>query len=180
MSPDIGPAAFRICLDLNVWVAALLSKAKGRSDTACQFLVDSVLRGVTGFGPTQLVVSWGMIDRLSQVLTRLGFGREAVETIVAEIALAARIGPVGLSPLLVLGGGMMPLRDVEDAHVLETAIAGKARLIATANFQDFMMYGNRIVEPGRIAVAVRTERDVVIALPSIVAGWMRAGEIPPL
>jgi predicted nucleic acid-binding protein len=39
-----------------------------------------------------------------------------------------------------LGGtGVIALRDVEDLHVLEIAIAGKADFLVTANFKDFTL-----------------------------------------
>lgn len=179
MSPDIEPAPFRLCLDLNVWCAALLSEARGRSGSATQFLVDVARRGMSEFGPTQVVISWGMIDRLSLVLGRdMGFTHAAVETIAAEIALTAQVGPAELAPLLVLGGaGLVPLRDVEDAHVLEIAFAGRARLLATANFDDFISYRTTVLQRGRIAVYRRFDHEVIIAHPSVAAGWLRTGEM---
>ncbi|HET7228940.1 MAG TPA: PIN domain-containing protein [Longimicrobium sp.] len=178
MSPDISPQPFRICLDLNVFVASLLSDARGHAGSATQFLVGEVKRGATAFGPTQLVVSWGMLNRLALVLERVGFTRAAVETITAEIALNAQTGPAELSPLLVLGGtGLTPIRDVEDQHVLETAFIGRARLLVTANFDDFLFYGTTLVEPRRIAVNRRAGHEVVIAHPYVAAEWLRTGEM---
>lgn len=178
MSPDIEPQPFRICLDLNIWCAALLSDAAGRFGSATQELVQQVRRGVTGFGPTQLVISWGMLNRLGQVLERLRFSRAAAETIIAEIALIAQVGPVELSPLVILGGtGLAPLRDVEDQHVLDAAFAGRAQLLVTANFQDFVTYGTVVHQPGRVAVEKRVRQEMVIAHPHVAVEWVRNGEI---
>lgn len=178
MSPDIEPQPFRICLDLNIWCAALLSDTAGRSGSATQELVAQVQRGVTGFGPTQLVVSWGMLNRLAQVLERLRFTRAAAETITAEIALTAQVGPVELSPLVILGGtGLAPLRDVEDQHVLEAAYTGGAQLLVTANFQDFITYGTQVVRPGLVAVQKRVRQELVIAHPHVAVEWVRTGEM---
>lgn len=65
-----GSAVVGICLDLNIWVADLLATKKGRVDTAGQTLVNVVRAGSCGLGPTQLVISWGMLDRLHLVITR--------------------------------------------------------------------------------------------------------------
>jgi predicted nucleic acid-binding protein len=60
---------------------------------------------------------------------------------------------MGASPQLSLGGtGVIPIRDTEDAHVLETAIAGKADVLITANFKDFISKDTEVVIPGRHAV----------------------------
>jgi predicted nucleic acid-binding protein len=178
VSPDIEPQPFRICLDLNIWCAALLSDSAGRSGSATQELVAQVRRGVTGFGPTQLVISWGMLNRLGQVLERIRFSRAAAETIVAEIALIAQVGPVELSPLVILGGtGLAPLRDLEDQHVLEAAFTGRAQLLVTANFQDFVSYGTEVLQPGRVAVQKRVRQELVIAHPYVAVEWVRTGEM---
>jgi len=178
VSPDIEPQPFRICLDLNIWCAALLSDAAGRQGSATQELVAQVRRGVTGFGPTQLVISWGMLSRLGVVLERLGFSRAAAETITAGIALVAQVGPVELSPLVILGGtGLAPLRDVEDLHVLEVAFTGRAQLLVTANFQDFVSYGTLVHQPGKVAVQQRVRHELIIAHPHVAVEWARTGEI---
>ena len=44
------------------------------------------------------------------------------------------MGYAGTAPYIVLGGtGLMPMRDQEDAHVLDTAVAGQAHLLVTAH-----------------------------------------------
>jgi hypothetical protein len=40
----------RLCLDLNIWVAALLADRKGRSNTAAQYLVEVVRCGYAPVG----------------------------------------------------------------------------------------------------------------------------------
>lgn len=103
-------------------------------------------------GPLQLVISWGMLDRLTQVLTQHFHAPEiVVSSIVDAIAGFATFGPEPWAPQLTLGGvGILPMRDTEDAHVLETALAAHAHYIVTANMADFMFKGVRIIEPGRI------------------------------
>jgi PIN domain len=63
-------AALRVCLDLNIWCAALLADRNGRQDTASQSLVAIVQQGSCLSSPVQLVISWGMLNRLLKVLVR--------------------------------------------------------------------------------------------------------------
>jgi predicted nucleic acid-binding protein len=178
MPPTVG-GVLRICLDLNVWCATFLGDKAGRSGTASQRLVTAVRRGSSSVGPMQLVISWGMLGRLRKVLeTDWGIGREIVDPFLDAIVAIARSGPAGTPPYPVLGGvGVMPLRDAEDAHVLETAIAGQAGILATANFDDFLVPRVRIVMPRLLARHRWPGGEIVIAHPSIVAGWLASGEI---
>jgi predicted nucleic acid-binding protein len=136
----------RLCLDLNVLVANLLARAKGRQGTACQALVEAVRRGRCAAGPVQLVISWGMLDRLEDVLRQqLGIARGTAQRYRASLAALAVAGPSGLPPSLTLGGtGVVPLHDLEDRHVLETALAGRADWLVTANLADFIAPGDDI------------------------------------
>jgi hypothetical protein len=60
----------RLCLDLNIWCAALLSEKKGRSGTSSQRLVAIVREGKSSLGEVQLIISWGMLNRLRKVLEK--------------------------------------------------------------------------------------------------------------
>lgn len=142
-------------------------------------LVEAVRRGTCALGPTQLVVSWGMINRLRQVFARkLVFSLLNVDSVVEEIILVARVGPSSQGPLLVIGGsGVVPLDDEEDAHVLEVAVAGRARVLATANFADFVSYRTKVLKPGRVAIHRTAEHEVIVAHPEEVVAWTRMGEI---
>jgi predicted nucleic acid-binding protein len=119
----------RICLDLNVFVAAEIAVALGRRDTTPIRLVEAC-RG----GRFDLVVSRAMLDRLTDVLQRpplqlsLALATERTE-LIAELA--------SLPNLIVTGAGVLPVRDVEDRGVLEAALAGRARYLATYNLGDF-------------------------------------------
>lgn len=73
----------RLCLDLNIWVAALLAEAKGRHGTACQSIVAIVRQSRCLSKPVQLIISWGMINRLRQVL----INKLQVSTATAELYL---------------------------------------------------------------------------------------------
>jgi predicted nucleic acid-binding protein len=147
-------ATLRVCLDLNIWCAALLADQKGRQNTASQGLVAIVRQGSCLSLPVQLVISWGMLNRLLKVLVQdLKVSTQTADLYINTIEAYAHLGAMGTSPQLTLGGtGVIPIRDTEDAHVLETAIAGKANILITANFKDFISKGTQVVIPDRHAV----------------------------
>jgi len=142
----------RICLDLNVLVAAEIAKVKGHGETTPLRLMDAC-RG----GRFDLVISRAMLDRLTEVLCRpplrltLELATERTE-VIAELS--------ALPNLIVAGGGVMPLRDVEDRGVLETALAGRAQYLATYNLDDFTASSTRDPTTGHLCV-----RDLVILHP---------------
>ncbi|MBF0306585.1 MAG: PIN domain-containing protein [Alphaproteobacteria bacterium] len=169
-----------LCLDLNVWCAAFLADRRGADDTAAQSLVRIARTGRAEGMPVQLVISWGMLTRLRKVLEiDWRVPRPTVDPIIEAIAGYARLGAVAAAPHLTLGGmGLFPIRDIEDAHVIETAIAGNAQLLVTANFDDFVTTKSRIVEPGRIAVVETATTRLVVAHPFRAAAWLGRGLFP--
>lgn len=64
----------RICLDLNIWCAALLADRKGKENTASQKLVTLVREGVCIWEDVKvslrLIISLPMLERLNLVLRR--------------------------------------------------------------------------------------------------------------
>jgi predicted nucleic acid-binding protein len=159
----------RVCLDLNIWCAELLARRAGRSDTACQRIVAAV-RGLDPAAPLQLVISWGMLHRLQAVLQReFGFGPASAADLIEIIADYAEEGPS-----LTLGGvGVLPIHDAEDRHVLETAWAGAAEVLVTADFGGFLAADAEIVEAGRIARLCRGAATLWIVHPFSFARWLR-------
>ncbi|MGI8547885.1 MAG: PIN domain-containing protein [Gemmatimonadaceae bacterium] len=168
-----------ICLDLNIWVADLLATRKGRIGTTAQTLVNAVRDGTCGLGPVQLVISWGMLDRLRLVLMRdFAVPGELADTLVDSIATIARKGPSGTPPYVLLGGvGVLALRDQEDRGVLETAFAGNAAVLVTHNFADFIAKDTSVIVRKEIAVARRGTRQVIVVVPRVMLDWIRHGEI---
>jgi hypothetical protein len=172
----------RLCLDLNVWVAAFLTKYRDRRAGSSAFLVEAVRSRHSTAGPVQLVVSVGMLERLRIVLIReFAVSSDAAAAVTAGIEVMASTGPAGDHPYLLLGGtGVMPLRDEEDRHVLEVAVAAQADLLATANLSDF---AGANFEPLRDWAGATVYRPMVgsalvIAHPDNVAAWLRSGTIP--
>jgi predicted nucleic acid-binding protein len=165
----------RLCLDLNIWVAALLAARKGRTNTASQYLVEVIRNGVSPVGETSLVISFGMLDELRSVIVEhLGLTLETADTYVSTIEEYAKLGAQ-----LTLGGtGVIALRDVEDLHVLETAIAGKADFLVTANFKDFIERDTKIEIPNRHAIYHSPAHSVQIVHPYLMVEWLLSGTIP--
>ncbi len=179
--PDPAPPLLRVCLDLNVWVADFLAARRGRRGGSSPWLVDALRAGTSPAGPLQLVVSLGMLERLGSVLVRaLGVDAAAAEAALRAIAGIASLGPAGDHPYAVVGGGVYPIRDEEDRHVLEIAIAGRADVLATANLADFDMDDVEWVADGsRIRLYTPPGRQpLVIAHPDHVCDWLRSGQVP--
>jgi predicted nucleic acid-binding protein len=132
----------RWCLDLNIWCAALLADLKGHQNSSCQNLVKIAQEGRCNSDLVQLIISWGMLNRLQSVLVRLGINAADAFTYIDVIRSYA-----SLSPSVTLGGtGVIPLQDEEDRHVLETALAGKANFLVTANFSlPVRSFWNKVV-----------------------------------
>jgi len=172
----------RLCVDLNIWCAALLADLKGRQGTSSQSLVEIVRQGVCPLGSVQLVISWGMLNRLRLVLEKnLTVSRSAADLYIDTIRGYAELNPASSGPQLTLGGtGVIPLSDTEDAHVLETALAGRATVLVTANFKDFISNDTRIIALGRHAIHTAPTHILHIAHPYYMMNWLRTGQIPEI
>lgn len=191
--------AIRLCADLNVWVRHLLAVRAGASQpgTAHAAIVDAVRSGRCAAGGVQLIVSHTMLSRLEDVLVRLQFAPGDASAFCSLIGAFARRGPYGIAPHLVLGGGVTPSAesrmpaynpydravipprsDDEDGRVLDTAVAGRAHLLATYNFADFQTPGTEILEPGRLQTLRTAGHNVLIADAARAADILRTGRFP--
>lgn len=168
----------RLCLDLNIWVAALLADRKGRTNTGSQYLVEIVRSGSSPVGVVNLIISLGMLDELKSVIVEhLGLNIETADAYVSAIEEYAKLGAQ-----LTLGGtGIIGLRDIEDAHVLETAIAGRADFLVTANFKDFIVDRDTKIEiPDRHAVYYSSAHSLQIVHPYLILEWIKRGDLPKI
>jgi predicted nucleic acid-binding protein len=168
----------RLCLDLNIWVAALLADRKGRTNTGSQYLVEIVRSGYSPVGAVNLIISLGMLDELKSVIVEyLSLNIETADAYVSAIEEYAKLGAQ-----LTLGGtGVIGLRDTEDAHVLETAIAGKADFLVTANFKDFIVDRDTKIEiPDRHAIYYSSAHSLQIVHPYLMLEWIRRGDLPKI
>jgi hypothetical protein len=171
----------RICLDLNVWVSDLLGTRRGRRGGSGPWLADAVRNAESPAGSLQLVISLGMLDRLALVFVReFGIDPATADAAMRAIGAIASLGPAGDYPYVVIGGGVYPIRDVEDRHVLEVAVAGDADVLVTANIADFDMDCIERTGDGSRARIYRPpgRRPLVIAHPDQVRDWLRDGVVP--
>jgi hypothetical protein len=122
-----------------------------------------------------------MLDRLEDVLRyQLGISRSTAQRYRASLAAIAAAGPSGLPPSLTLGGtGVVPRHDREDRHVLETALAGRAAWLVTANLGDFAAPGDRVVTEGQLVVRHGPLRELQLMHPFLAAAWLRRPWPPP-
>ncbi|WP_426014176.1 PIN domain-containing protein [Caulobacter sp. DWR2-3-1b2] len=164
----------RLCLDLNVWLGAILSERLERRGTAALTLVEAVRSGPSARGPVALVISWGMLNRLREVLIRFDFGGAEADRLIQVIATLARDGPS-----LTLGGvGVLPLDDEEDRHVLETALAGGADMLVTQNLRDFAGHDVRTLITDRWHGVETSAGKLLIAHTYAAAAWLRGEDFP--
>ncbi len=77
-------------------------------------------------------------------------------------------------PSLTLGGvGVIPIHDVEDRHVLETAWAGRADILVTANLADFTEGAHQVAPGGRMFELERGGHSLILAHPFEAIRWLR-------
>ena len=189
--------AFRLCVDLNIWVKQFLAEAAGRRGTASQQIVQAVVDGRAGVGPLQLIISHTMLSRLHAVMMRKGVDIETATQFTETIANFALLGPAPEFPRVVLGGGVHPTRetvpqgydpydpaivhapyDPEDGCVLDTALARLADALVTDNFKDFTHYTDDVVRLGRVHVRRTADADLWIVHSIEMALWLRTGDRP--
>lgn len=110
-----------------------------------------------------------MLERLRMVLMRdLGFADSDAYRLTELIASYAKDGPS-----LTLGGmGVIPIHDVEDRHVLETAWAAQADILVTANLADFTETADQIAQGNRVFQRERAGKSLMIAHPFEAIRWL--------
>jgi predicted nucleic acid-binding protein len=172
----------RLCLDLNIWCASLLSDRKGKQNSSSQSLVTIIRQGYCEIGLVQLIISWGMINRLRSVLEeQLSIPTPLVDSYLSAIINYTQLESIYASPQLTLGGtGVVAIRDEEDAHVLETALAGKTNVLVTVNFKDFISNDTRIIQPARHLIYTAPNDTFHIVHPDLMMEWLRQDNIPDL
>lgn len=187
--------AFRLCVDLNVWVSHFLARANSLSGTATRIIVEAVQDGRAGIGPVQLVVSHSMLYRLQDVLLRKGASLDTSTLLISQIAAFALLGPAQEFPGMVLGGGTEPTQDAkmpqfdpydsgtvpdrldaEDGRVLDAALAGDADALVTNNFRDFVHHQDIIVIRDRVHIRQAARKSLVILRPVEAALWLQTGQ----
>jgi predicted nucleic acid-binding protein len=181
----------RVTLDVNVWVNHYLALSKGRRGSAAQLLVRACFAGYCRMAPIQPVISHAMLDTLQDVLMRLRHLAAIAEAARNAVEACATDGILGQAPHLVLGGGVLPMMDLEDAGVLDTAISGNADLLITNNMIDFAPGTKSDLDVEVVRSDVNRKVDVVmlrnarlphgLAIASVFAAkaWLIDGVLPP-
>ncbi|WP_017295083.1 PIN domain-containing protein [Geminocystis herdmanii] len=165
----------RLCLDLNIWCASLLADFKGRNETACQILVETIRQRECSLGKVKLIVSWGMMNRLQKVLEQ----DLQVSSFTAKNYLNIICKYADYVPQLTLGGsGVIAMEDIEDSHVLETCLASQADILVTANFKDFINKDTKIIIEQRYAIYTSANHRLIIVHPFLMVEWLKSGQIP--
>lgn len=189
--------AFRLCVDLNIWIKQYLGNMAGRRGTVPQRIVQAVEDGRSGIGPIQLIVSHTMLTRLQGALMRQGASADIAMRFAQDISNIALMGPAGEFPRMVLGGGVEPTQesrsrgynpyaaeavappyDPEDGRVLDTALSGTADALVTSNFRDFKHHNDDAVVRDRVHVRKSAHGDLWIVQPEEMMDWLATGRKP--
>lgn len=165
----------KLCLDLNIWLALIIADTKGQKGTSVQKLVTILRSGYYNFYMIELIISWKMLNGLSlNIQKKLNVSENRAKFFVETVKAYSEI-----SPSITLGGGTTPLKDEEDADVLETALAGKADLLITRNFKDFITYNDTyIITLDRHAIHYGIEHQLHIVDPGLALQWLKTDSIP--
>jgi len=93
------------CFNFALQVHNFSSRGQGRQETASQSIVAIVRQGRCLSQPVQLIISWGMLNRLRQVLIKkLQVSTSTAELYLATITTYAQLGEaLDSSPQLTLG-----------------------------------------------------------------------------
>ncbi len=193
----------RLALDINVLYADLCGMRNRVRSTACSDLVGWVRDGWCPAGPVQLITSVPIIENWADVLRRkLGYDPDEAAARAWLLEHYALEGPVGTPPSIVVGSGHVPFRseaDIiaslerhaapgnrdklldelsDDRHVLLSALAGRADILATADLADFA--AGPVIRFARDDVVVypMAGHSLVIAQPRFLARWLRLGTVP--
>jgi hypothetical protein len=71
-----------------------------------------------------------------------------------------------------------PRSDDEDGRVLGTAVAGRARILATYSFADFQTPNTDVLQPGQLQIYRTAQDSFLIADTSRAADMLRTGRFP--
>jgi hypothetical protein len=190
-APTPGPAALRVCLDINIYIARQLAAQSGRPGGAGSRLVDIARDMTCEAGPVQLVMSLQIIGALEDVLGRLKFQQPSISDFTAALVALMRMGPEGFDPFLSPGAGGLAMKDTEDAGVLASCIASRVDLLVTDNLDDFRFNDAERIDTREVPRRGGTKRQlytviyqrndgvgIVIAHPIDALEWLRIGLRP--
>jgi PIN domain-containing protein len=202
--PTLGDErVIRLALDINVFVADILSRRRGRRETSSIRIVDAVRNGTCAAGAVQLITSLPLIENFANVLQRrLGYDAASAEERAWILEEYARQGPMPSRPYVNIGGGYIPFASEralkqsienylkpenadklfheiqDDRYVLETALAGKADILVTSDVDDFCRGSAVKLQRSDVVLFPFVDRTLVIATPQFTAYWLDQGIVP--
>lgn len=187
--PRRTTAILTVVPDVNVLIAAQNANRAGRTNTISQRVLRYLTTGYVQTPPSQLAVSFRMLDSFRDVLERQGFDPAGIEMAAGALVDMMKNGPRGLDPYLVLGGTPDPaLKDIEDGGVLATAFAATADVLVTDNLADFADGAYEIYDTSMAKRSDGTTRQLscqihrrpngqslIVAHPADFAHWVERG-----
>jgi predicted nucleic acid-binding protein len=165
--------SLKICVDLNVWYSTFLADKKGRQNTIRQKIINIIKDGACSLeGQTYLVssiISVGMLNKLRTVIEKdQKIPPDEIDEIIDSIAEYG-------TPILTLGGtGVHPMTDLEDSHVLDTAISSRSHFLVTDNFRHFLEHKDvQLIEEKQLAVyQLSDSHEVYIIKPDLLGQYL--------
>jgi putative PIN family toxin of toxin-antitoxin system len=138
----------RVVLDTTVLVAALRSD-RGASRV---LFTQALRRQFTVLASVPLMIEYEAVATRPEQLEAAGLSEEDVQTVLDALASIAE--PVRLAYLW-----RPTLTDADDDMVLETAVNGRADLLVTLNWRDFVpgagRFGIRVASPAEALARLR-------------------------
>lgn len=121
----------RVCLDINVFFAALRGKMKRLTPSAASELVEMALSGQAGESGFQLITSVPLLEAWANSLQRyFDYSRMDAETQAGILHTVASDGPLQISPVLPVGAGFVPYATEQDVLKAAERFARQLDLLA--------------------------------------------------
>jgi hypothetical protein len=193
----------RLAVDINVFVADILStRLQGRASASTR-IVEAVRDGRCPAGPVQLITSLPLIENFANVLQRrLGYSRASADEKAWLLEQYALEGPTPSRPHLTVGSRYIPfeterqLRQAlehqlrpanaaklfneiqDDRYVLESALAGRADILVTADMVGFRKGSAVRLARNDVLLFPTADQTLVIATPQFASYWLFQGVVP--
>lgn len=175
----------RVMLDVNVLISRLFALRSGRSDTASALLFNACVDGQCRLGPLAPVASLDLLRTFRRVAERSGVPDKEIEA-MADVIEGSFVGGSGMGPLhAVVGGGILPMTDLEDQGVMEAALAGRVELLITENLRDFTSQARADLACEPVSDGVFLFRHALLSYSMVIARkdrafqWLMRGLAPP-
>jgi hypothetical protein len=193
----------RLAVDINVLVADILSTRPHGRASASTRIVEAVREGRCPAGPVQLITSLPLIENFASVLQRrLGYSRAGADEKAWLLEQYTLEGPMPSHPHLTVGSRYIPfeterqLRQAlehqlrpenatklfneiqDDRYVLETALAGKADILVTADVGGFSKGSAIRFARNDVLLFPVAGLTLVIGTPHFASYWLFQGTVP--